>query len=327
MNMEEVCMPVIPKFATLPTVGQTGERHAWDVFGRNDQLGTVNLLTPELVKHAATLVRTGRVINLTLSLNFPLTIYGGFRSAGYRHHIEVTRTSRDDYVDNFAMQGSSQWDSLRHIRFREFGYYGGRQDADLDEKGELGIENWACHGIIGRGVLLDAAGYMEQQGKPLDQTKKFSMDGTFLEQVAHAQNVTLASGDILILRTGWLTWYKSLDHTGREKLKGAIRTGPDGLACPGLDASQATAGWVWDRQFAAIASDNVALEVLPVDAAVGFQHRRLIALQGMPIGEVWDLDELAQACAEDGVYEFMLVSAPLNLPGGVGSPPNAYAIK
>ena len=79
MNMEEVCMPVIPKFATLPIVGQTGERHAWDVFGRSDQLGTVNLLTPELVKRAATLVRTGRVINLTLPLNFPLTIYGGFR--------------------------------------------------------------------------------------------------------------------------------------------------------------------------------------------------------------------------------------------------------
>lgn len=99
------------------------------------------------------------------------------------------------------------------------------------------------------------------------------------------------------------------------------------MACPGLDPSQATAGWVWDRQIAAMAADNVALEALPVDAGVGFQHRRLIALQGMPIGEVWDLDELAQDCKNDGVYEFMLVSAPLNLPGGVGSPPNAYAIK
>ena len=76
-----------------------------------------------------------------------------------------------------------------------------------------------------------------------------------------------------------------------------------------------------------MASDNVALEVLPVDPTIGFQHRRLIALQGMPIGEVWDLDELAQECARDSVYEFMLVSSPLNLPGGVGSPPNAYAIK
>lgn len=319
-------MNTIPKFAQLPIVGSTTERHAWDVFGRGDQLGTVNYLTAERVKHAASLVRTGRVINLNLPLNFPITLYSGFRT-GYRHHIEVGRGSRDDYVDNFAMQGSSQWDSLRHIRFREFGYYGGRQDEDLDNKGELGIENWAQHGIIGRGVLLDAAGYLERRGTPINATSRFTMDGPFLEEVARAENIRLAPGDIVLLRTGWLAWYKSLDETGREGLRGALHPGPGGMACPGLDPSQTTAGWVWDQQIAAIAADNVALEALPVNAQVGFQHRRLIALQGMPIGEVWDLDALAQDCARDGVYECMLVSAPLNLPGGVGSPPNAYAIK
>ena len=98
-------------------------------------------------------------------------------------------------------------------------------------------------------------------------------------------------------------------------------------ACPGQAASQETAAWLWDRQIAAIAADNIAVEALPVDPAVGFQHRRLIALQGMPIGEMWDVEGLAQACVHDGSYEFMLVSIPLNLPGGVGSPANAYAIK
>ncbi len=320
-------LPKLPKYSDLPKVGQTEERHTWEVFGPDNQLGSVNLLTPDRVKRAATLVRTGRVFNLSLPLNFPITLYGGFRGEGYRHHIEVGRGGRDDYVDNFAMQGSSQWDSLRHIRFREFGHYGGRQDADLDEKGELGIEHWAQHGIVGRGVLLDAARYMEQQGTPLDMTKKFEMDGGFLEQVAQAQKVELQPGDILVLRTGWLGWYKSLDDAGREALRGSLGPGEGGHACPGLDASQDTAAWLWDRQIAAIASDNVALEALPVDPAVGFQHRRLIALQGMPIGEMWDMDELAQACAQDGRYECMLVSIPLNLPGGVGSPANAYAIK
>jgi hypothetical protein len=320
-------MAMLPKFAQLPVVGQTNERHAWDVFGRDDQLGTVNLITAEHVKRATSLVRSGKVINLDLPLNFPFPLYGGFRAAGYRHHIEIGRGSRDDYVDNLAMQGSSQWDSLRHIRFREFGYYGGRQDEDLDKKGQLGIENWARRGITGRGVLLDAAGYMERQGTPLDATKKFAMDGPFLEKVAATQTVNLESGDIVLLRTGWLTWYKTLDEAGREKLRGTLHPGDDGMACPGLDPHQATAAWVWDHQIAAMASDNVALEMLPVDPAIGFQHRRLIALQGMPIGEVWDLDELAHECARDGVYEFMLVSSPLNLPGGVGSPPNAYAIK
>jgi hypothetical protein len=95
----------------LPFVGQTGERRAWHVFGPGDQLGTVNLLTAEHVRWAATLVRTGQVINFSLPLNFPIALYGGFRS-GYRHHIEVTRAGRDDYVDNCAMQGSSQWDGF-----------------------------------------------------------------------------------------------------------------------------------------------------------------------------------------------------------------------
>jgi hypothetical protein len=89
----------------------------------------------------------------------------------------------------------------------------------------------------------------------------------------------------------------------------------------------AAAGWLWDHQIAGMAADNVGLEALPVDAAVGFQHRRLIAMLGMPMGELWDLDALAVDCAADGRYEFMLVSAPLYVPGGVGSPPNAYALK
>jgi kynurenine formamidase len=320
-------MPSLPKFGELPYVGETQERHAWEVFGPEDQLGSVNLLTPERVKHAAGLIRTGQVFNLSLPLNFPITLYGGFRSKGYRHHIEVGRGGRDDYVDNFAMQGSSQWDSLRHIRFREYGYYGGRQDGDLDEKGELGIEHWAQHGIVGRGVLLDGARYLETQQAPLDMTKKFEMDGAFLEKVARAQQVQLEPGDILILRTGWLEWYKSLDATGREELRDSLGPGEAQHACPGLAASQETAAWLWDRRIAVIAADNVAVEALPVDPAVGFQHRRLIALQGMPLGELWEVGELAQVCAQDGSYEFMLVAIPLNLPGGVGSPANAYAIK
>jgi len=124
-----------------------------------------------------------------------------------------------------------------------------------------------------------------------------------------------------------MAWYKALDADRREKLRGTLHPGPDGLRCPGLDAEQATAAWLWDHRIAALAADTPAVEALPVEPRPGFQHRRLIALQGMPLGELWDLDELALDCAADGVYEFMLVSAPLYLPGGVGSPANAYAIK
>ncbi len=58
-----------------------------------------------------------------------------------------------------------------------------------------------------------------------------------------------------------------------------------------------------------------------------FMHIRLLPLFGLPLGEFFDLDALADDCAADGTYEFFFTSAPLNLKAGVASPPNALAIK
>jgi kynurenine formamidase len=317
----------LPSYSQLPLFEKTGERHAWGVFGAGDQLGTINLLTPERVLAASRLVRWGRVINLSLPLNTPTTLYRGETRSGYKHRMTVNRGGRDDLLDNFAMQGSSQWDGLRHVRYREFGYYGGREDEDVDGKGMLGIEHWAQHGIIGRGVLIDAVRYYQQHGRKLDPQVKAPISGSDIEAIASSQGVDLQEADILLLRTGWLTWFKGLTPEEQENLRGRLNPGDDGLDMPGLDPAVETAAWLWDRRIAAIAADNPALEALRVDAAVGFQHRRLIPLQGMAIGELWELDPLAEDCAADGVYEFMLVSAPLNVPGAVGSPANAYAIK
>ena len=317
----------LPSYSQLPAFEKTGERYAWDVFGAGDQLGTINLLTPERVVAASRLVRSGRVINLSLRLDFPKTLYNGETRSGYKHRMITNRGGRDDVLDNFAMQGSSQWDGLRHVRYREFGYWGGREDADVDGKGELGIERWAQHGIVGRGVLIDAVRYFESQGRPLSPTEKVCITGPDIEACAAAQGVSLQHGDILLLRTGWLPWFQALSPDEQEALRGRLNPGEDGIDMPGLDPGVATAAWLWDHAIAAIAADNPALEALRVDAEVGFQHRRLIPLLGMAIGELWDLEALALDCSSDGVYEFMLVSAPLNVPGAVGSPCNAYAIK
>ena len=317
----------LPRYSDLPAFEKTGERYAWGVFGQDDQLGTINLLSAERVAAAARLVRKGRVINLSLPLNTPTTLYHGETRSGYKQRMSVNRGGRDDVLDNFAMQGSSQWDGLRHVRYREFGYWGGLQDEDVDGRNLLGIEAWAHHGIVGRGVLIDAMRYFEARGRPLDPNRRQPITGQDIEAIAFHFGTDLQQGDILLLRTGWLTWFKRLTPDEQEKLRGRLNPGEDGLDMPGLDPSAATAGWLWDRRIAAVAADNPALEALRVDSEVGFQHRRLIALQGMAIGELWDLDELAADCAADGAYEFMLVSAPLNVPGGVGSPANAYAIK
>lgn len=317
----------LPSFDQLPAIGDTGERSNWGVFGADDQLGTVNLLKAEQVKAAAGLVRTGKVINLSLPLDFDSGMYGDNRAV-YEHKVTVNRGGRDDVLDNFALQGSSQWDGLRHVRFREFGYYGGRQDGDL-EGDAIGMDHWARHGIVGRGILIDAPAYFEHIGNPIDPTKKRVIGGAEIEGFLAWKGLSLspAGGDILLLRTGWLSWLKALPMEKRRELRHLLHPNEGGLEMPGLNPNQATAAWLWDHRIAAIAADNFAVEALQVTPEDGYQHRRLIAMLGMPIGEFWDLDTLAEDCAQDGVYEFMLTSAPLYIPQGVGSPPNAYAIK
>ena len=311
----------MPRYADLPSFEGEDERHAWGVFGADDNLGTVNHLTPERVREAAGLIRAGRVISLSLPMDQPSPALFPARPA-YTHHQEVTRGGRDDALDAFQLQGSSQWDGLRHVRYRQHGYYGGLQDEDLAGD-RIGINHWAEHGIVGRGVLIDvprhwtgAAAYRADRRTPID--------GGAIERIAAAEGVALRDGDILALRTGWLRHYFDLDDAGRTAIVGTIR--PDGLACAGLDPGRATAAWLWDHRVAALVVDNPAVEALPVQDRE-FQHRRLIPMLGMAVGELWDLERLGDDCAADGVYEFFLCSAPLNVPGAAGSPANAYAIK
>ena len=92
------------------------------------------------------------------------------------------------------------------------------------------------------------------------------------------------------------------------------------------------ARYLWDSGIMAIASDTFSVEVWPPDFSeeafpFGFLHRVLIGQFGMALGELWWLDDLADDCAQDGIYECLLTSAPLNAKGGIGSPPNALAIK
>lgn len=101
----------------------------------------------------------------------------------------------------------------------------------------------------------------------------------------------------------------------------------------GLDGSKEMARWLWDQHFAAVASDNVAVEAVPSIIDGEFQplhhmilHQWCISLLGIPLGELWYLKTLADACKTSQKYTFLLTSVPLNLPGLVGSPPNALAL-
>ena len=318
-------MTSTPPFEQLPLLPESQERHAWDVWGRQDQLGSINRLGPQQVLQACRLVSLGRVICLTVPLDEPDP--GLFPNrAPYRHTVTRSGHGRDDSLDNFFLQFSSQWDGLQHVRFRQYGYWGGREEDDLDRDGSLGIAHWAQHGIFGRGVLLDVLAYQAAQGAPLVPNRRFAIDGALLDRVAAHEGVSLQPGDILLMRTGWMDWYRGLSQDERNALQGTVGQGEGALATPGLDGNQSTAAWLWNRGVAAIASDNVAVEALPVDRAAGFLHRRLIPLLGIALGEFWWLRDLAEACRQADRYEFLLAAAPLYLRGGVGSPANAYAV-
>jgi hypothetical protein len=317
-------MPSIPAYADLPTLADTGEHHSWDVFGRGDELGTLNFLTPAATAAAAHAVREGRVVCLSLPLNVPYPALASARP-GYTHTVTRSRMGRDDSLSGFFLQCSSQWDSLQHIRFREFGYYGGREEEELD-RGALGMDVMARHGIVGRGVLVDAERFARARGESYAADQRIPIGPDRLDAILAAQGTKLRDGDILLLRTGWLTWYLGLDAAGRAALQGQQRGGDDAMQCPGLEPSVAMAAWLWNHRISAVAADNPALEALSVRRAEGFLHRRILTLLGMPIGEFFQVDELAEACAQRRDWSFMLTSAPLNLPNGVGSPNNAYAI-
>ncbi len=311
---------VHPEYDELPLIEEIAARHAWGVFGPDDELGRLNLLTPDTVRHATTGVSRGDVFNVCLPLDLPNPAWGGKRRP-YQHFVfPSTRNSQDDYLDSFYLQGSTQWDGFRHIRAREFGFWGGVTEGADQNGGRLGIQRWAEHGIVGRGVLVDVERYLLTQGQRLEPETGTAISVHDLEATLASERVSLRLGDVLLLRTGYIEAYLAGSPADRVRYS-------EGRAFPGLDAGEEMARFLWNSGVAAIAADNPAVEALPGDPANGSLHRRLIPLLGFALGELFNFSQLALDSAADGIYTSLFVAVPLNLPGGVGSPANAVAIK
>jgi kynurenine formamidase len=307
---------VLPDFDELPELEGLGLRHAWDVFGRDDVLGSMNNLSPEGVAAAARLVTTGEVVPLDLPLNLPNPPLFGRKA--YDHVVfALNRHEMDDRLDGFHLQGSTQWDALNHVRCREFGYWGGRTQDPTDGPNGLGIHHWAEQGVAGRGVLVDVAAYMA--GRDYDALIPTAVTVEDLEAILEHQGTELATGDILCLRFGWTTAYRKLDEAGRV----AYSEQP---TFAGLHAGEEMARFIWNNHPAALCCDNPAVEVVPGDPSVGSLHRRLLPCLGTALGEMFDYEKLAQSCAHQERSTFMFVAAPLNVPNALGSPGNAVAI-
>ncbi len=316
-------MHSLPTFDELPIKPEYPPHSAWGLFGDDDQIGTLNLLTPERVAAAARLVQTGQVFAMNWKLELPHPPL--FNRQVLQHTIHRRRHNvHDDVYDNFNTQSSSQWDGLTHYGHRTHGFYNGVTEADVT--GQVGtrngMEHWARRGIAGRGVLLDFPRFAAQHGIAFAPEKSCLITAEQLQAAADWQGVQFQIGDILLVRTGWVGWYESLNEEQRAAL-----AQPGAMAVAGLEQSEASLRFLWDNHFAAIGCDNPPFEAFPADPEFGMMHETIIGLWGMPIGEMFQLDALAEACAADQRYEFFFTSAPLNKLGGVASPPNALAIK
>lgn len=334
----------VPSYAELLARQDAPPGSAWGVFGEGDEVGTLNFLTPQHRREAARRVVTGETFPLDIPLDAfsePLITH---RGALVHTVFGLNEYHRDDRIDNFFPQATSQIDGLRHFGHPDYGFY---NDADPSRlvagTPTLGVQRFSEHGIVGRGLLLDVARFLADAGDPIDYREPRAVPVRILDETARHQDVHVEPGDILLIRFGWLG--HRLKY-GEPRSSAQERNDPVGgrLLSVGLSQSHDTAAWLWDHQVALAAADNVALEAWPASgshleveaetsgalapsAHSGMLHRILIPLLGLAIGELWQLDDLALACAADERYDFMVAASPLRLPGGVGSPANAVAIR
>lgn len=293
----------------------------WGRWGSDDQRGTLNFITDDVVRRAAGLVRDGKVISLALPLSEDGPQLGFVRGRTNPEHrmIAVHEMMGGDDVDgvrfnddavSMGLQAATHWDGLAHVSYAGR-MWNGVNTADIDEAGahRLGIETYGP--LVSRGVLLDlprAAGVDRLDGG-------LALTPSHLEAAEELAGVRVESGDIVLLRTGQM----QLLHAG-DKLGYAISTsGP----------SMQTVEWFHERSVAAVATDNLSFEVYPgeVDGLALPVHMLHIVEMGLVQGQNFDLEALAVDCAADGRYEFLLVAAPEPFVAACGSPVVPVVIK
>lgn len=297
----------------------------WGRWGADDEIGTANFVTPETVVQAARLVKKGQILSLAIPLN-PRTptdpsrppMQHFVRSARLKvadHGWEGDSEFADDWI-SMSPQTGTQWDGLCHA-FREGRIYNG-YDAGRAINPHVGarkcsIDRLAAY-FVTRGVLLDVAKSKSVEHLP----GAFAITQEDLDGAAAAEGVEVRRGDALLIRTGWLAFWNRATADERETFY---------EVAPGLGMS--TAEWLHAREVACIGVDNVAVEVKPAEDGKSMLplHPILIRDLGLTIGELFWLEDLAKACAEDHTWEFLFVGQPLRLSGGLGSPINPLAIR
>jgi kynurenine formamidase len=294
----------------------------WGKWGPDDQLGTLNYITPEHVRRAAGLVRSGRQVSMEIPINKvagPDNPSQAIHFLTMGHDIDLHSHGLGFALDfmGMACHGDchTHVDALCHISYKGLTYGGRPALKVVNSQGAtmLDIANYA-NGLVGRGVLLDIPRFRGvkwlEPGEAVTRAE--------LEACEKEQGVDIGEGDIFVFRTG---------HHRRRLELGAWDNSwpPAGEGKAGLHVD--TVPWMHERHMAAFLPDGDG-EAVPstVEGMLYPIHPLQITAMGMLASDSLQFEDLAKACEEEGRFEFMVVGLPLRLPGGTGSPWNPIAI-
>jgi kynurenine formamidase len=295
----------------------------WGRWGVDDQRGTLNLITPAVVKRGIAAARQGRTLSLAIpfdetgpqwdNVHMPERTNPELRT--HTVNVAFTGDTRDFTTsdDSFRMgsQAVTHWDAIAHVGYDGKLYNDVPSGVVRAERGagKLGIEHYGS--VVTRGILLDIPRVLG-----LDHfDDNHAISGDELEAAASAAGIVVEAGDALLVRTGQMHFLRAGD---RQRYS---------MPSPGL--STKSIEWLHDHDVAAVATDTMTFECYPCEDPAVFMPVHMIQLRdmGMAQGQNWHLDDLAADCAADGQFDFLLVAPPLPLTGAVGAPVVPVAIK
>jgi kynurenine formamidase len=296
----------------------------WGRWGPDDDIGTLNLIDEAARRRGAAAVVSGRAFPLGLPLSEAEGIQLGFvegRVNPTRTMVHINQPVNADQpewvcfsedVVTLATQCATHWDALAHASYGGVIYNGyPASTVSADGAARCGIHRLGT--VVSRGVLLDVARAL---GRDVLEPGHPIMPGDLDEALALA-GVELEPGDIVLVRTGQMVHLAP----GRRDLMAYT------FPSPGLTIE--TAGWFHHHDVAAVATDTLVFEVYPSQHDDAYLPVHLLHLveMGLTKGQNWVLDALAEDCAADGRYSFLLDATPLPLTQGLGTPLNPVALK
>jgi hypothetical protein len=304
-------MPERPLPTQADVDGYLRDRRNWGRWGKDDQRGTINLITPAKRLQAASLVRNGRTVSLSREL--PKTPAPNNPTPA-QHFMKTVKQPQgggcgDYYGISYHGVATTHLDSLCHV-WNQDGMWNGRDpkvEVTLDGTKWGGVENWS-DGIVTRGVLIDIPAF---RGEPYVTIGK-PVHGWEIEEAAKAQGVALEPGDAVIVTAGREAW----DRDGNPVW------GSQPQNRPGFHAS--CLPFLRDNDVGVLVWDM--LDAIPSGYGPGGPVHGAVFAYGLCLIDNALIEPLVAACREERRYEFMFVVQPILVVGGTGSPVNPLAI-